>query len=195
MKPKELQVVPAERGEVKEFIEQHHYSRSINGVKVAFCFRVMFGQKLVGAVLFGALSTTGWKRYAATEKEVVELRRLVLADDAERGSESYVIGRCLRWIRRFRKDIRVVVSYADPAYGHSGVIYRASNFVYDGTSAKDTGFKDPETGKVYHSRALKTRGSNGLFKPFVLRLRELNARGKLEKIKLPGKHRFFYRLW
>jgi hypothetical protein len=150
-------------------------------------------ETLVGAVVFGALSTTAWKRFAPSEERVVELRRLVLLDCAERNSESRVVGWTLRWLKKHLPQIEVVVSYADPAYGHTGIIYRAANFEYRGVTATDKGFRDPTTGRVYHSRALRTK-YRGEFKPFVQKLRAQQAAGLLEIVELPGKHCYTYQL-
>lgn len=192
--PRQLVVSLCPRNEVREFIEQHHYSHSINGVKNIFCFRVDVGGTLVGALLFGGLASTAWRRYATSEAAVIELRRLVLLDAAGKNCESRVVGWALRWLKKNAPHIDTVVSYADPLHGHQGTIYQASNFVRDGVSASDKGFRDPSTGKVYHSRALKTKYANGEFKPFVKRLRAMHAAGELEIVSLPGKHRYIYQL-
>lgn len=193
IKPRDLTVSPCELVDVRDFIENHHYSHNVNGVRVSHCFRVDAALTLVGAVLFGCMSTTAWRKFADEERKVIELRRLVLLDEAGRNSESRVVGYCLRWLKKNAPYIEIVVSYADPTHGHSGVIYRASNFQYVGLSGKDKGFRDPETGKTYHSRALRIK-YKGDFKPFVKRLREKLSAGLLEVTDLPGKHCFTYRL-
>ena len=193
MKARELEITPCGLQQVRRFVEQHHYSHNVNGVKISYCFQVKCDGRLVGGVIYGALSTTAWKRFADTEQKVLELRRLVLLDEAGRNSESRVVGWTLRWLRKHAPAVEVVVSYADPAHGHSGTIYRASNFQYKGISATDKGFRDPETGKTYHSRALRTK-YNGDFKPFVKRLREKHDAGRLEVVELPGKHCYTYNL-
>lgn len=193
MKARDLAFSPCPLAEVREFVEIHHYSHNLNGVKITQCFRADYQDALVGAAVFGALSTTAWKKFAAQESAVLELRRLVLLDCAERNSESRMIGTTLRWLRKYRPAVEIVVAYADPLYNHLGTIYRASNFFYMGLSGKDKGFRDPETGRVYHSRALRTT-YKGTYKPFVQRLREKKAAGLLEIIDLPGKHCYVYRL-
>ena len=192
VKARELTIAPCRLTEVSYFVETHHYSHNLNGVKVQQCFSVKAGARLVGAAVFGALSTTAWRRFASSEEKVLELRRLVLLDCAGRNSESRVIGWALRWLRRNLPQLEVVVSYADPAYGHDGTIYRASNFTYLGISAPDKAFRD-ERGKLHHSRSLRTR-YRGEFKPFVKRLRAQREAGLLEQIDLPGKHVFLFRL-
>lgn len=191
---RECVVSPCAFSEIRAFLETHHYSHSVNGVKVAYCFRVDAPGGLVGALLFGAMSTTAWRRFGAREAEVVELRRMVLLDRVGPNAESRVVSWTLRWLSTHAPGVRIVVSYADPAHGHSGVLYRAANFQYRGLSGKDVGFRDRETGRVYHSRALRTRGADGEFKPFVRRLRDKLARGELDRISLPGKHTFTYTL-
>jgi hypothetical protein len=138
------------------------------------------------------MSTTAWKKFSDKERKVLELRRLVLLDCAGKNSESRVIGKCLRTIKRIDQNIELVVSYSDPYYNHSGIVYKASNFSYVGISSKDYGYLDPETGKVYHSRALRTK-YKGDYKPFVKKLREKLHKGNLKRIELPPKHCFIYR--
>jgi hypothetical protein len=190
---RDLIIQPCKASDVKDFIETYHYSKSINGVKITQCFKVLFNDRLVGAVLYGALSTTAWKKFSDKEHKVLELRRLVLLDEVGKNSESRVIGASLRWIKKNLKEIEVIVSYADPNHGHTGIIYRASNFQYLGLSASDVGYEDIETGKKYHSRALRTK-YKGEYKPFVKRLREKLEKGLLVPIKLKGKHCFIFKM-
>lgn len=193
IKARDLEVLPCGVKEVKGFIEENHYSKSINGVKITQCFKVINNGILVGAVLFGQLSTTAWKKFGDKESEVLELRRLVLIDDCGRNSESRVIGFCLRWIKKNLQAVKIIVSYADPMYGHSGIIYKASNFKMIGKTPDDKGFIDKETGKTYHSRAMRTK-YKGEFKPFVKRLRKKLEDGLLETVVLKGKYCYIYEL-
>jgi hypothetical protein len=52
---------------------------------------------LVGAALFGQLSTTAWKKFGSAESEVLELRRL--------GQKAGLLGTLVRYC------------YADPMHG------------------------------------------------------------------------------
>ena len=191
MKARELTIKPCPFKEVAGFIDTHHYAGFVNGIHVFQSFAVYHGNRLVGGAIFGGMATTAWKAFGDCEKKVIELRRLVLLDEAGRNSESRVIGAMLRWLKT-NSDIDVVVSYADPAHGHDGTIYRAANFKYLGLSGKDKKLLDPITGKVHHSRSMRVT-SNGQYKPFALRLREQYAKGELEMIDLPPKHCYIYR--
>lgn len=193
IKARDLTILPCGVSEIRDFIETHHYSKNINGVKISFCFKVEYNGVLVGGVLFGEMSTTAWKKFSDSEKKVLELRRLVLLDSAGKNSESRVIGYCLRYIKKTFPEIEVIVSYADPYYHHEGTIYKASNFKYMGLSGKDKGFLDKKTGKIYHSRTLRTK-YKGDYKPFVKKLRKKLSNGELIPIDLPQKHCFVLRI-
>ena len=63
---------------------------------------------------------------------VTELNRLWVHDSEPANSESWFVSRALR-----KLPPRIVVSYADTAYGHQGYIYRALNFRYAGWTDMD----------------------------------------------------------
>ena len=193
MKARDLMITKCLLSDIKSFVENNHYSKNVNGVKISYCFKVTYNNKLIGAVIFGKMSTTAWKKFANNEKEVLELRRLVLLDEAERNSESRVIGYCLRWIKKNDKSVKIIVTYADPLYGHNGKIYQASNFQYIGKSGKDKGYYDFETGRIYHSRSLRVK-YKGDYKPFAKKLREKRDKNLLKPIEIPAKHCYIYKL-
>lgn len=187
-----MKVVAATVSDIRGFIEKHHYSRSINGCKVSRCFALHDDTgKLVGAALFGALSTTAWKRYGENEGDVVELRRFVCLNECPRNTESWFLARCLKALK-LESDYKVCVSYADPHHGHCGIIYQAANWNYLGQTPPDVLLRTPD-GKYYHSRALRTK-YKGEFKPFVKKLREQFAAGLLVEVSVPGKYIYTYQL-
>lgn len=192
IKARDLKIEKCELSDIRSFVELNHYSHNVNGVKISHCFKVTHENVLVGGVIYGQMSTTAWKKFADIEYKVLELRRLVLIDSAGKNSESRVVGQTLRWVKENDTRVEVVVSYADPNHGHTGTIYKASNFTYKGLSASDKGYLDPESGKTYHSRALRTK-YKGDYKPFVKRLRAKLEKGELKEIVLKGKHCFVYK--
>jgi hypothetical protein len=68
----------------------------------------------------------------------MELTRLALSDELPKNSESRVIAISLRLLRKLRPSLRGIITYADTAYGHTGIIYQASNFKYQGLTAPKT---------------------------------------------------------
>lgn len=120
--------------DIKGFIEANHYSRSINGVKCSKAYGLYVDNLLVGAVLYGPLSTTAWKKYAEDESEVVELRRLVCLDTCPRNTESWLISKTIKLLRK-STQYAIAVSYADPRHNHVGYIYQAANWNYVGSDS------------------------------------------------------------
>jgi len=58
LKAKNLIISICDISEIRQFIETYHYSKNVNGVKISYCFKVEHRGFLVGAALFGAMSTT-----------------------------------------------------------------------------------------------------------------------------------------
>ena len=175
-----------DRHAVRDFIEQHHYSHNINGLMSSYCFAMYDQQQqIVGAMIYGKLGmANAWKKYGNSIDEVMELRRLVLVDDTPKNSESYFIGRTLRWLKA-HTAVTTIVSYADPNYGHSGVIYRATNFEHVGMTAP--GKVIIWNGKKYHDKAIRTK-YKGELKPFAKRLRQALEDGEAHYAKQLPKH-------
>lgn len=179
------------RADVRAFIEAHHYSHNINGLRVSHCFGLYDGDTMVGAMMYGGLAmANAWKKYGDSDAEVIELRRLVLIDDTPRNSESYFIGHTLRWLKRNTK-VKTIVSYADPNYGHSGVIYRATNFEHVGMTSP--GRVIMYNGKKYHDKAIRTK-YKGKLKPFAIELKRALEDGNAHYVKQLPKHIYVYKL-
>lgn len=176
--------------DVREFIETNHYSHSVNGVKHRFIFGAYEEGRLVACVLYGSLSTTAWKKYANCESRVIELRRMV-SIKKERNFLSWFVSKTLKRLKK-ETDIEVVVSYADPEYGHTGYIYQALNFEYHGKTNSDKILITPD-GKKYHSRSLRVK-YNGKLKPFAEKLNSMLVAGVLIEKEVSGKHIYVYPL-
>jgi hypothetical protein len=179
------------RREVSGFIEKWHYSKNINGCIADFCFGLFnpLGE-MVGAMFFGRMAMANqYKRFHEDEKCVIELRRLCCVDDTPKNAESFFIARALKLLRRKFKG--VVVSYADKEYGHSGVIYKASNFkqLDDIKGAKVIIYN----GKQYHDKAIRTK-YKGELKPFARRIKDALDKGDAFYKNTSGKCTFIYQL-
>lgn len=189
-------VIPVEREDVRDFIETHHYSHSINGVRSKYCFGLVHVENdalpsLIGAALFGSLGMANtWRKYGTSETDVIELRRLVCIDNTPKNTESYFISRCIRWLKQ-NTSVKIIVSYADENHGHTGVIYRASNFEYLGVTAPSKMIE--YEGRLYHDKTIRTK-YKGVLKPFASRIKRALEDGTAKYVDSKFKHIYVYKL-
>ena len=162
------------RKSVVKFIEKHHYSHNVNGVQSLYHYGLFregnFGiPKMIGAMMYAhpSMPATAAKYNPINPDKCLELRRLVCIDDTPKNTESYFMGHSFKLLKR-DTDMEVIVSFADQHHGHTGVIYKATNFDYLGETGK--GRILMVDGKEMHSRSL-----NQLDRPYG---RELNRRYK-----------------
>ncbi len=189
---KDWYVQKEDRSTVSDFIEKWHYSKSINGCIADYCYSLRDNDgNMKGALFYGRLAMANqWKRFGDSIDDVIELRRLCCVDDTPKNAESFLIGRSLK---KLTKDWggKVVVSYADAEYGHSGTIYKASNFKYLGH--KKGAKVIVHGGKTYHDKAIRTK-YKGALKPFAFRLKQALDTGEAFYKDTKGKHCFTYTL-
>lgn len=191
MTVKAFHVMPCQRSEIKDFIETWHYSHNINGINSTYCFKLLDQDSLIGGMIYGRLAMHGvWKRYTTHPDLLIELRRLCCIDNTPKNTESYFIGSTLRWLKK-HTSLTHVISYADTTHGHSGTIYKASNFQYMGMTSP--GRMILYQGKHYHDKAIRTTHNNTL-KPFAVRIKQALEAGEASYIKTGGKHIYLYTL-
>lgn len=183
MKIIECQVLPCERKEIKDFVETWHYSKSINGIISDYCFKLMDGDRIIGAAIYGRMAMAGvWKKYVDKPEELIELRRLCCIDETPKNAESRLIGQSIRWLKR-NTGVKVIISYADQTYGHIGTIYKATNF-------QNIGYTSPGRvirykGKKFHDKCIRTK-YNGILKPFAQEIKTaLEAKEAIYEITKP----------
>ena len=111
---------------VRKFVETWHYSGSSHISSVQYTFALMHQGDMIGAMIYGLPAMVGqWKKYAEygveKERDIIELRRLCCIDETPRNTESYFIGKTIRWIKK-NTDHKIILSYADTHNGHEGKI-------------------------------------------------------------------------
>ena len=99
-------------------------------------------KKLIGVIVYGyTVARNGVKSISETleNKEVLELKRLWVEDGYGSNIESYVIAQSLKRIKNDKPEVKVIISYADPCENHTGIIYKATNWKYQGTKVSHAG--------------------------------------------------------
>ena len=176
---------------VRDFIETWHYSKSVNGLRISHVFGLYCDDTLIGAMIYGPLGmANAWRKYGESESDVIELRRLCCIDATPKCTESYFIGKTQRWLKK-NTNHKIIVSYADAHYNHTGIIYRATNFQYEGLTSK--GRVIDYDGRTYHDKAIRTK-YKGKLKPFAQRLKQALESGDAKYVSTPGKHIYTFKL-
>ena len=148
--------------------------------------------KLIGCVLYG--NPVGFRVVKSiadelTDTDVLELKRLWIEDGYGKNIESYCIAQTLKMLKKDSPQTKVVISYADPGVNHKGIIYRASNWLYQGNeigAADAYMYRYPNTEKWLSDRAIGEQlGTNGLG-GVLKKVPDMEYKKKLRK------HRYIY---
>lgn len=162
--------------DTKDLILNYHYAKRMP-TSVMHAFGMFDGDELIGVCTFGMPAASKvceglvGKQHA---KRVLELNRLVLKYNMK-NQASQLIGYSLRSLP---EDL-LIISYADGAQGHVGIVYQATNWLYVGLTAvrTDRVFTDGTTTK--HGRHVVSTEVDDLFSRTVL-------------VPRPRKHRYVY---
>ena len=123
--------------EAMEVVVREHYLHRKCAASVSF--GLFLGEEIKGVICYGTPSSAPLRSALAGPENalnVVELMRLWVCDSVPRNGESFLIGRTLKHCGK-----EIVVSYAEVAQGHLGVVYQATNWLYTGLSARRRQFK------------------------------------------------------
>lgn len=119
---------------------------------ISYAFGLYTHSKLVGVTTYGTPASRHLQKSAcpSNPSKVIELNRLWVDDKMPANTESWFVSRTLKML-----PPRIVVSYADPLYGHYGYVYRALNFRYAGWTDMDR--KTPRYDYIPHDPTQHTR--------------------------------------
>lgn len=155
-KKSNLNVDWASHEAAKYACEHWHYSKSIPVpplVKVG----VWEDGKYIGVVIFSrGASSNLLKPYGLKQDEGCELTRIALTKHKTPVSKIMMIA--IKFLKKRSPELKLVVSFADPTYGHHGGIYQATNWIYNGETAKSKEYW--HKGKRLHSRQVSEKGWN-----------------------------------
>lgn len=175
--PSVISIRPINKSVAKEWIETHHYTQNMNGCRYALGVYAKgntnkffdLGDTLIGTIVYAhpvsnrAIDSICGVGVLALN-EVLELIRLHINDGYGKNIESYVIGQSFKWIRENDPTVKVLISYADPEVGHTGKIYQATNWLYQGCGVSklmpDYSIRLSEDGPWIHSRSVGERFGN-----------------------------------
>jgi hypothetical protein len=171
----------------KKLIKENHYSHSWTPSR--YSLGLFDGENLIGVAVYGfpvGRQTVKSITPNLENRDVLELKRLWLVDEAPKNSESYFIGKTFDWLRK-NTNIKVLVSYSDPMQNHLGIIYQATNWLYQGNNiALSKGYLHKIHGKLTNQRSVCV-----VYKT-IKREELLKIDPNYERIEIKKKHRYVY---
>lgn len=134
-----------------------HYAKA---VPLSLCAFSVFNDKneWCGCIVY----STGSNRHLGTkfglrQGEVCELVRVALNGQQESTSKALSIS--LKLLKKYNPLLKLVVSYADCDQEHTGIIYQATNWIFEDKVQLNGGTpKWKVFGKVTHARTIGNRG-------------------------------------
>ena len=149
-------IEPVPRSAIQSFVHKWHYSHDTNGVQQTQCFAMFDDMKMIGAMMYAlpSMKSTAAKYNPDNPLRCWELRRLCCIDDTPKNTESFFIGKTLKWLKQ-NTDAEVIISYSDLQQGHEGVVYKASNFINMGQTPGGQALM--VDGKQYHDRTIRNK--------------------------------------
>ena len=138
----------------REIVRTYHYSKKVvPNSKLHLGIFSNETNQLIGALQYGtpmnAKSTPGSLVVGSTQDDMYELNRMAMLDSAPKLCESQAIGLSFKWIKKFRPNIKWLLSFSDGKQGNVGVIYQATNWEYYGYRLSDSFYR--LDGEIWHS--------------------------------------------
>lgn len=137
----------------KELLSKWHYQK--HG-RSGHCYGVMHDGKLIAVAVY---STVTRLQMASKQKvnsgEILELTRFVIDPKYQaRNFATWLISRSIKCIRSEFMNIKVLISFSDPTFGHDGTIYKASNWVFDGVAPASYWYYHRRENRIYHKKTI-----------------------------------------
>lgn len=131
---KDYLIVQLSKEVAKQLSIKHHYLHSSPAaIRYAYGLVNINSNNLEGFIIYSIPHSTLLREAIAGKtykNDVIELSRLWVSDSVPKNGESFLIGNTLKLIKETR--YKFVVSFADSKKGHTGIVYRASNWLYTG---------------------------------------------------------------
>jgi hypothetical protein len=147
------EVLPISHKDVVDFVSKHHYAKGCANTSVArFGLFYQGDRKTIHGVSMWMPPIVGaGKKVCDNHRVVLGLSRFCLHDDRPDNSGSFLLSRSVQLLDKERW--KVMLTYADSAKGHTGGLYRASNWFFHGKTNPARIYTDPNTGVMVSKKA------------------------------------------
>lgn len=141
----------------RKYVIENHYTGTC--IAAPICYGLFSEHKeknnLKGVIAFACPISENVRAnvFGREHKEkVYELHRMHTKEETPKNIGSFFISKALKKFKKYKPNIRAVISFADLAEGHEGTQYQAANAFYTGKTSEETFYKTPD-GKLKHRRS------------------------------------------
>lgn len=172
----------------RTFLDSYHYAGFGRGGTVTY--GVFLASELIAVVKFappirqGVANTLG-----VQSNELLELDRFCIHPSRHKKNfASFIMKRVIRQVKTDFPHVRKLVSFADPHAGHSGHIYKASNWTYDGKTSSSYYYEDRDGNAVNKKTLYQWAKKHGM------KERECFEALGYARVSIPAKFKYHYSL-
>ncbi len=174
-----MRVVKVDKERCLKWVSSKHYSRRLGIFWEGFA--LVENGHVTGVVVFGQPSAPIQKHaFRDREFRLYELTRLVVQSKTPNAA-SFLVGNALKMLSQ---KPAAVVSYADSAWGHCGIIYQATNWTYTGATKSHD--------KLYIVKGVKTHPMTLRDKYGITNPSEWARQNNIKSVAPEPKHRYFF---
>lgn len=180
-----MKITTASAKAIRYACENFHYSGTVPAVQYGYNIYNDVGE-WCGVVCFGSGATPRiGSPYGLYQGEILELVRVAL--NGKQKTTSQAVAAALQKLHIENPLVKMVISYADIDQGHKGIIYQATNWIYEGITQKGTRCAFFINGKRIHPRTVYSKGWKQSL-PWIMKNIDPNAKDIIAK----GKHKYIY---
>ena len=181
----ELIVAPCSYEATRFACENFHYSQQIPSSKLVK-YGVWEDGKFIGVVVFGDSPTPNMASpYDLEYTEICELRRVALT--THKHPVTQILSKSLKLLHKTNPNLKLVISYADKGQDHLGIIYQASNWIFEGETNK-------EVELVINGERIHRRSAYDRYGTSSLKWIKENIDSNAYSVKTKGKFKYIYPL-
>ena len=133
--------------DIEPLIKAYHYLHRMPA-GILKCFILLESNNIIP--VGGAVFSNGRIQY---QGKYLDFSRLWVDDRCPQNTESKFVAYCIKNLQAAFPDFEGIVTWADPKQGHTGTLYKACNFTFDGYSRAVARYRDLFTKRIIYQRS------------------------------------------
>ena len=149
----DCKILEIENKPAVQFISKYHYAYSLGHGRSQIRYGLFYNDELIAVACFASVTRDETAvRLGLESRQVKELVRLCRHPGFEnKNMLSWFLSRVIK--QHDWGHVKYLISFADRTVGHTGSVYKACNWKYDGESQKSYWYRDQE-GYIIHKKTV-----------------------------------------